>query len=103
MTQTPDGWVASSDVAEAIQPWIAEVSDPSLTLYAKPNAQEGALRDVNQGDLVRVTGISPGIDGDSNLWWATPDGYVGLHSIKSTDNSAAQHWVLPAADDATNE
>src|SRR5579864_1622455 len=23
MTQTPDGWVASSDITEAIQPWIA--------------------------------------------------------------------------------
>jgi len=102
MTQTPDGWVPSSDVAEAIQPWIAEVSDPSATLEAKPNAGEGSIRDVNQGDLLRVTGVSPGIDGDTNLWWATTDGYIALHSIKGTANPAAQQWTLPAADDAAN-
>jgi hypothetical protein len=101
MTQTLDGWVPSSDVAEAIQPWIAEVSDSSAALYAKPNAQSDILRDASQGDLVRVTGVSPGIDGDTNLWWATTDGYVGLHSISSTGNPLAQHWTLPAADDAT--
>src|SRR5260370_39706366 len=27
-TQTPDGWIASSQIAEDIQPWIAEVSAP---------------------------------------------------------------------------
>jgi L,D-transpeptidase catalytic domain/Bacterial SH3 domain len=102
MTQTPDGWVPSSDVVEATQPWIAEVSDASTTLYAKPNAQQGAIRTAKQGDLVRITGVSPGIDGDSSLWWATTDGYVGLHSIQSTSNPAAQQWTLPAADDATN-
>src|SRR5436309_4354444 len=53
MTQTPDGWVASSDVAEAFQPWMAEVTDPSAALYAKPTTQEGTLRDAKQGDLVR--------------------------------------------------
>ena len=51
---------------------------------------------------MRVTGVSPGVDGDTNLWWATTDGYIGLHSIKATDNPAAQHWTLPAADDATH-
>ncbi len=102
MTQTPDGWVASSGIGEAIQPWIAEVSDPTATLYAKPNAEQGAIRDVSQGDLVRVTGVSPGIDGDPNLWFATTDGYIGLHSIKTTGNPAAQQWTLPAADGATN-
>jgi hypothetical protein len=101
MTQTPDGWVPSADVAEAIQPWIAEVSDRSATLYAKPDAQSDVLRTASQGDLVRVTGVSPGIDGDPDLWWATTDGYVGLHAIRSTDNPAAQQWTLPAADDAT--
>src|SRR5947207_6792354 len=98
VTQTPDGWVASSDVAEAIQPWVAEVSDSSATLLAKPNAGEGGIRPVSQGDLVRVTGVSPGIDGDTGLYWATTDGYLGLHSIQSTTNPAAQQWTLPSAD-----
>lgn len=102
MTQTPDGWVPSSDVAEAIQPWVAEVSDASATLYSRPNAGEGDLRQVSHGDLVRVTGVSPGIDGDSNLWWATTDGYIDLHSVQSTSNPAAQQWTLPSADDAAN-
>lgn len=102
MTQTPEGWVASSDVAESTQPWIAEISDPTATLYARPNPGDGAIRDANQGDLVRVMGVSLGVDGDSNLWWATTEGYLGLHSIQSTSNPAAQQWTLPAADDATN-
>ena len=102
MTQTPDGWVPSSDVTEAIQPWIAEVADPSVTLYAKPDAHGDRMRDANQGDLLRVTGVSPGIDGDLNLWWATTEGYVALHSIRATGNPAAQQWSLPAADDATH-
>ena len=102
MSQTPDGWLASSDIEEAIKPWIGQVSDASATLYARPNTQEGALRDASQGDLVRVTGVSPGIDGDTNLWWATTEGYLGLHSIKSADNPAAQQWTLPAADEAKN-
>ena len=101
MMQTPDGWVPSADIAEAIQPWIAEVSDSSAPLYAKPDAQSDILRNAGQGDLVRVTGVSPGIDGDPDLWWATTDGYVGLHAIRSTDNPLAQQWTLPAADDAT--
>ena len=77
------------------------MSDSSAPLYAKPDAQSDILRNAGQGDLVRVTGVSPGIDGDPDLWWATTDGYVGLHAIRSTDNPLAQQWTLPAADDAT--
>src|SRR5947209_19519793 len=49
MTQTPDGWVPSSDVTEAIQAWIGEVSDSNATLYSKPNARSDTLRNANQG------------------------------------------------------
>src|SRR5947209_5712653 len=38
MTHTPDGWVPSADVAEATEPWIAEVSAGRVAVYAKPNA-----------------------------------------------------------------
>ena len=83
MTQTPDGWVPSSDVSEATLLWTAEVSTDSVSLYAKPDAQGDVLRTAEQGDLVRVAGVSPGIDGDSNLWWATTDGYADLHEYST--------------------
>jgi hypothetical protein len=102
MTQTPNGWVPSADVAEAIQPWVAEVADPSTDLYAKPNASSDVIRQVDNGALVRVTGVSPGLDGDSNLWWATTDGYVGLHAIRATSNAFAQQWTLPDLSAATH-
>ena len=101
MFQTPDGWVPASDVVESIQPWVAEVADQTVALYAKPSSREGVIRTADQGDLVRVTGVSPGVDGDGNLWWATTEGYVGLRSIRSTSNPDAQQWTMPAADDAT--
>lgn len=100
MTQTPDGYVASADVAEAIEPFVAEIAQPRVALYAKPNRAEGIIRDVQQGDLVRVTGVSPGIDGNGNLWWATTEGYVGLRDIQPTNNPDAQSWKLPTADEA---
>src|ERR671930_1757422 len=31
-TQVPDGWLRSTDVAEDITPWIAEVSVPSVSI-----------------------------------------------------------------------
>lgn len=100
MTHTPDGWVPSSDIVEDYQPWVAEVADANIQLYAKPDGRSDVLRNARQGDLVRVAGVSPGVDGDPNLWWATTEGYVGLHSIRSTANGSAQQWTLPAADDA---
>jgi L,D-transpeptidase-like protein/SH3 domain-containing protein len=99
-TQTPDGWLASSDVAEATQPWTAEVTDPSVAIYAKPQGNGDIRRTAHQGDLVRVTGVSPGVEGDSGLWWATTEGYVGLHTISSTSNPFASQWSLPKADEA---
>jgi hypothetical protein len=101
-TQTTAGWVRSSDIAEAIQPWIAEVSDSTVAVFAYPNARGGVRRTASQGDLLRVTGVSPGIQGDPNLWWATTEGYVGLQTIRPTDSAFAQHWSLPEADDALN-
>jgi lipoprotein-anchoring transpeptidase ErfK/SrfK len=102
MTQTPDGWVPSADITEQFQPWIAEVSVPSASVYARSNPQSGVLRTVQQGDLLRVTGVSPGIDGDTGLWWATTAGFIDLHSISSTTNPAAQQWTLPSAEEAVD-
>src|SRR5438132_12429386 len=64
-TQVPDGFVSSSDIAEDMTPWIAEVSVPSLSIYARPSAKEPIRRTAKQGDLLRVSGASPGIDGDT--------------------------------------
>jgi hypothetical protein len=101
MSETPDGWVPSSDITEQFVPWTADVSVPSASMYARSNPQSGVLRTAKQGDLLRVTGVSPGIDGDTSLWWATTDGFIALHSIQATTNPAAQQWALPSAEDAT--
>src|SRR5712692_9029324 len=64
-TQVPDGFVQSSDVAEDMTPWIAEVSVPSVWIFARPSAKEPIRRSAKQGDLLRVSGVSPGIEGDT--------------------------------------
>jgi lipoprotein-anchoring transpeptidase ErfK/SrfK len=99
-TQTPDGWIASSQVAEETQPWIAEVSVPSVSIYARASAREPIRRTAKQGDLLRITGIAPGIEGDSAIWWSTTEGYVGLHTIREATSDWATGWRLPVASDA---
>jgi hypothetical protein len=101
-TQTPDGWIPSDQVAEEIQPWIAEVSVASVSIYARPNTGEPIRRSARKGDLLRVTGASPGIDGDTSVWWSTTEGYVGLHTLSESTSDWAKGWTLPAADAAPN-
>jgi lipoprotein-anchoring transpeptidase ErfK/SrfK len=100
-TQSPDGYVPSSDVYEDFAPWIAEVSVPRVSIYAKPDAKDAIRRTARQGDLLRVTGVSPGVQGDTSVWWATTEGYVGLSTIQVATSDWAQAWTLPSADDAT--
>src|SRR5712692_8971930 len=64
-TQVLDGFVMSSDIAEDMTPWIAEVSVPSVWIFARPSAKEPIRRSAKQGDLLRVSGVSPGIEGDT--------------------------------------
>lgn len=99
-TQTPDGWLPSDQIAEDMQPWVAEVSVPSVSIYARPNQKEPIRRTAKQGDLLRVTGASPGIDGDTGVWWSTTEGYVGLRTLREATSEWAAGWVLPAADEA---
>ena len=99
-TQVPDGWIRSSEIAEDIAPWVAEVSVPSASIYARPNTREPIRRTVKQGDLLRVTGASPGIEGDGNTWWATTEGYVGLHTLRAATSGWANGWALPDGADA---
>jgi L,D-transpeptidase catalytic domain/Bacterial SH3 domain len=101
-TQTPDGWLTSDQVAEDIQPWTAEVSVPSVSIYARPNTSEPIRRTAKQGDLLRVTGASPGIDGDPNVWWSTTEGYVGLLTLRAATSDWVSNWTLPDASEATN-
>jgi lipoprotein-anchoring transpeptidase ErfK/SrfK len=96
-TQTPDGWIQSSMIAEDIQPWIAEVSVPSVSIYARPNSREPIRRTAKQGDLLRVTGAAPGIEGDTSVWWSTTEGFVGLHTLREGTSDWAKGWTLPDA------
>src|SRR5260370_26997801 len=101
-TQVPDGFIPSSDIAEDMSPWIAEVSVPSVPIYARPSAQEPIRRTAKQGDLLRVSGVSPGIEGDTATWWATTEGYVSLHTLREATSDAAQNWTLPDGSQATS-
>ena len=101
-TQVPDGFIPSSDVAEDMTPWIAEVSVPSVSIYARPSAKEPVRRTAKQGDLLRVSGVSPGIEGDSATWWATTEGYVGLRTLREATSDAAKKWTLPDGSQATS-
>ena len=99
-TQVPDGYVSSADIAEDDTPWIAEVSVASVSIYARPNTREPIRRTAKQGDLLRVAGISPGIEGDTAIWWATTEGYVGLHTLRTATSDFARMWTLPDGSDA---
>src|ERR1700730_2091080 len=68
-TQVPDGFVRSADITEDTTRWIAEVNVPSVAIYARPSAREPIRRTARQGDLLRVAGISGGIEGDTAIWW----------------------------------
>jgi lipoprotein-anchoring transpeptidase ErfK/SrfK len=94
-THVPDGFLVSSDILEETTPWIAEVSVPNVSIYARPNAREPIRRTARQGALLRVTGISPGIDDDTAMWWATTEGYVGLRTLRVATSDWAAGWTLP--------
>jgi hypothetical protein len=62
-TATNLGFVPSENVVEYTESWIAEVRVPSTPVYAKPNARDAIRLDAKQGDLLRVAGVSPGLNG----------------------------------------
>jgi hypothetical protein len=103
-TRIPAGFVPTADTREKEDPWTAEVSAESVSVYAKPNAGGEVRRTAHRGDLLRVTGVSSGLEGDSSTWWATTEGYVPLDAITPADaaNRWARGWTLPSADDATH-
>ncbi|MDQ6673171.1 MAG: L,D-transpeptidase family protein [Chloroflexota bacterium] len=92
---TQVGFVRAADLTEKDDPWIAEVTSAHASVYAKPNAQDVIRRQVEQGDLLRVAGLSPGLNGDSNVWWATTEGYVLLDALQPSFNTWAVNWTMP--------
>src|SRR5262249_43996916 len=97
-SQIADRYVKSTDIVEDVQPWIAEVTQLSVSIVARPNATEPIRRNAKKGDLLRVTGASPGIEGDTSTWWATTEGYVSLNAVQPATSDWALNWSLPSAD-----
>ncbi len=100
-TPTP-GWVSTnlgfvhdSDLTESDRSWVAEVVAPSVAVYAKPYTTGGIRRTAQKGDLLRVAGVSPGLNGDMHVWWSTTEGYVTLDSIAPSYGEWARAWTLP--------
>ncbi len=96
----PDGYLPSSDVQDMYYPWTAEVTVPSVSLYARPYVDSGIMRTARKGDLLRVTGVSAGLNGDTSVWWATTAGYLQLGTLKWATNDWAGWWQLPDASEA---
>lgn len=94
------GWIPGDQVAEMDEPWIAEVSAASASVYAKPNATLGIRKTARQGQLLRVTGVSPGVDGDTGTWWATTEGYARLDTLKPATSDWARGWQVPDGQEA---
>ncbi|HEX9016818.1 MAG TPA: L,D-transpeptidase family protein [Chloroflexota bacterium] len=100
-SQIPDGFIPTSDLSEMLTlPWTAEVSAPSVSVYAYPFATSTIMRTASQGDLLRVMGVAKGLEGDTGIWWATTAGYVPLGTLKWATNDWAGWWKLPASSDA---
>jgi lipoprotein-anchoring transpeptidase ErfK/SrfK len=94
-TRTVLGFVPSQDVAEDITPWVADVTVSNAPVYAKPNNQDAIRLNVQQGDLLRVIGVSHGMQGDPNIYWSTTEGYVSLDVLQASQNPWATQWTVP--------
>jgi lipoprotein-anchoring transpeptidase ErfK/SrfK len=101
-TQTSVGFVPTGDLREKTDSWVAEVVVPSVEVRAKPNGGSEVRRSADQGSLLRVVGVSPGLDGEEGRWWATTEGYVPLDALRGADpkNDWARNWTVPGPDDA---
>lgn len=99
-TKIPDGYIHSSDLSEIFTPWTAEVTVPSVSVYAYPFATSAIRRTAREGDLLRVTGVSAGLEGDTGLWWATSEGFVPLETLRWATNDWAGWWQLPDPSEA---
>lgn len=89
------GYVPSEVVAELFDAWVADVIVAGAPVYAKPNARDVIRLNVQQGDLMRVTGVSPGLNGDPNIWWSTTEGYMALDTLAPSTNPWSTLWSVP--------
>lgn len=99
-TSTADGFIPSSALDELRQAWVAEVVAPTASVHAKSDARSPIRRTAARGSLLRVTGMSPGLEGDTNVWWATTEGYVGLRAIRPATGEWAGGWTVPDGTEA---
>ena len=89
---------AQMAVPDDHRPIVAEVAADSVSVYAYPKKDSVVRRQVATGDLLRVTGQAPGIDGDSNTWIATTEGFVESETLQPASSEPAQAWTLPDTD-----
>lgn len=97
---TSVGFLPGAVVREDREPWIAEVTRNRVPIHAKPDAKSPIRRHAKAADLLRVVGVSPGLDGDQNVWWATTEGFVPLDAIREATSDAASRWTMPQAAEA---
>lgn len=97
-----NGFVPADTLKERDGFWIAEVAWPTANVHAEPNAGSDVRRIAHEGDLLRVAGISPGLDGDGGVWWATTEGYVPLGGLRQASGEWADNWKLPDPSEAPN-
>jgi lipoprotein-anchoring transpeptidase ErfK/SrfK len=84
------------------KPIVAEVTADGVAVLAYPKQDSQVRRQANTGDLLRVTGRAPGVDGDTNTWWATTEGFVPLDVLQPASNPHAANWTLPEREAAPN-
>lgn len=99
-TNTTVGWLPSSELRESNSPWIAEVTTPTLSVYAYPDSKGPIRITARQGGLLRVEGAALGVNGDNGIWWATTQGFVSQDTIRPSYNPWAQKWTMPSAAEA---
>lgn len=99
---TTVGFLPASTVSEFRQPWIGQVHADRVPIRTSAMRTSGVRRQARPGDLLRVVGISPGVGGDTGLWWATTEGWLDLNALWETPDPQASAWDLPAPDEAPN-
>jgi lipoprotein-anchoring transpeptidase ErfK/SrfK len=97
---TPSGFVAASDLREERPPVLGRITRDAVPVRGSPNGGAAVVRELTSGDLVRLTGLSPGIDGDKGAWWATTDGWVPLDAVEHSPAEAAGQYTLPKPEEA---
>ncbi|MCC7106289.1 MAG: L,D-transpeptidase family protein [Chloroflexi bacterium] len=77
------------------EPSVEQVARDGVPVYADPTKDSAVRLQADAGDVLRVTGQAPGIDGDTGTWVATTEGYVTPDVLQPANGPAAQSWTLP--------